>query len=1084
MTARRLPLFVALTAIASAPLLEARADAPGPSATRARGWAEAMVRTRFALRTRAAEMAAALERLGLVGVATQPWHFSTSMAAADGESLFDTEFPQAAAPGKTRHPSRVRWATLWGRWVYPPGRRDWRDGAVYRLADRRAIRANSVNFLCRTIKAPKAVTVTGHFGSNGGIAVWLNGQKLLAHDATRPCKPNQNSARLPLRKGDNQLLVKLAHQASVIDFYFSLYPSPGDHDPGKLAASAVARLKKDFPSQTALFEDDLAGKGLAAWLTSSSADLEKAAITHRLANLGDAASAFRKELDALARGPAAPDDPRWLALYARACQAQRAAVLRRCPPIAFVKRHHFKRPFGVGTLYCWNVFTPGCAICVFDPAHPEKGEREIFRRDAGTIFDMAPSFDARKLLFAYMALRKDEHLKEDPHAKRAAGCTPGYKKNVDSFHIYEINVDGTGLRQITTGRFHDVSPVYLPDGRIVFTSTRGKSYSMCQPGLSCALFTMKADGSDIRRIEFSTLAGQSPHVLDDGAILFMRWEYQDKSLFTLQSLWTINPDGTRLQLFYGNTITNPNVIWQAKPIPGTRTFLCTLGPHHGNPVGAIGILDRRQGLENPASLVNITPEYPYVPSARVHAGGGPGDRQYYWAYRDPWPVAHDLFLVAYGGPLKGGPGRYRLCTLDPTGARTPLREDPTISCFNPVPLAPRKRPRAIVPIPRSDEPHGVFFVADVYQGLLGHGIARGSVKAIRILTQVPKRCNMRGRRLYDHDPAISRGSYYVKGCYGTVPVEADGSAHFRAPAGVELYFEALDADGKELCRMGSTTQIMPGENQSCIGCHEPRDAALENRHPIALGRPPSRIHPPPWGQAGPIDFVRHVQPVFDKHCVKCHSGADPKAGIDLSGDKTRYFNMAYDTLTAKGLVHYIYINRGLTEVFRPLETGSHRSKLVKHIESGHRKVHVDDNSRRRLYTWIDANAPYYSTYDNTRPGTPGSRDLWTGPWFGALTNALRAARLPTRLDHTAVNLTHPEWSSVLTTRLAKTAGGRADPSRALFKTRVDPRYQAILKAIRAGKQALDANPRVDMPGARPVPCPVDYGGLYTGFAGP
>ena len=198
----------------------------------------------------------------------------------------------------------------------------------------------------------------------------------------------------------------------------------------------------------------------------------------------------------------------------------------------------------------------------------------------------------------------------------------------------------------------------------------------------------------------------------------------------------------------------------------------------------------------------------------------------------------------------------------------------------------------------------------------------------------------------------------------------------------------------------------------------------------------------PGPRASVIDFVRHVQPVFDKHCVKCHSGADPKGGIDLSGDKTRYFNMAYDTLTEKGLVHYIYINRGLTDVFRPMETGSHRSKLVQRIESGRCKVEVDDNGLRRLYTWIDANCPYYGTYANTRPGTPGSRDLWTGPWFRTLTDALRAAKLPTRLKHGDINLSHPEWSSVLTTRLAKDAGGRAETDRAFFKATGDPRGHA------------------------------------------
>jgi len=422
-----------------------------------------------------------------------------------------------------------------------------------------------------------------------------------------------------------------------------------------------------------------------------------------------------------------------------------------------------------------------------------------------------------------------------------------------------------------------------------------------------------------------------------------------------------------------------------------------------------------------------------------------------------------------------------------------LLEDDQLSCFNPVPLVPREAPRAIAPLAETQTDFGTFFVSDVYRGLLDNGIERGQVKEIRIMTQVPKRCNMRGHRIYDHDPVVSRGSYYVKTCFGTVPVEDDGSAYFKAPAGVELYFEAVDRDGKEVSRMGSTTQIMPGEHQSCVGCHEPRlNTAIHAGPPkTAIRRKPSEITPPPWGESGPVDFVRHVQPVLDRYCVKCHAGAEPDGSLDLSGDKTRFFNMAYEDLLRKNLVHFIYINRGLTDNFLPMTTGSHVSRLTEFLENGHGKVHVPDRDRRTIYTWIDANCPYYGTYDNTRPGTPGSRDLWTGPWMRPLHEAMDSGvaargtggKRPGIKDG-EINLTHPEFSRVLFVHLAKSAGGLAEDEAALFDDKSDPNYQAALAAIRAGKQALDDKPRVDMPGAKPVPYPVDYGGLYTGFAGP
>jgi len=738
--------------------------------------------------------------------------------------------------------------------------------------------------------------------------------------------------------------------------------------------------------------------------------------------------------------------------------ALKAKFVKAVPRLVFIKRHHFKRPFGIGSIIGWDIFIPGGGIYSRDLTKTApSAETEIFRNDDGTIYDMNLSFDAKKILFAWRDCKKGE-----------------------PFHIYEIGVDGKGLRQLTSGRFHDIHPFYLPDGKIGFVTTRVKAFTMCQPGAACALYVMNADGKNMRRIHFGTLADHSPYVQDDGRILFTRWEYQDKNLTYAQGLWTINPDGTRLRLFYGNTIREPAVTWQAKTIPGKSTVLCTLAPHHGNPIGAIGVIDRSKGLENTDAIANLTPDVPYRPDLN-RAGGGGGDKQYGWSYRDPHPISADLYLASYGGG-KGGPKRFGIFALDDKGAKTLIYQDDKLSCFNALPLASRKAPLSKPMLPPSKEKFGTFIITNVYEGLTG--VKPGQVKAIRVMRVYPKRCNMRGRRAYDMDPLQSRGTYYSKQCVGTAPVDAAGTASFRAPAEVELYFQALDASGKELQRMGTITQIMPGETQSCIGCHEnafmapPSGAAFSK----LLRRKPDNLTPPPWGD-GPIDFVRCIQPVFDKYCIKCHSGVDPK-GIDLSGDKTRYFNMAYDSLLDRRLVQYQWLNGGPTRNWAPLTIGSRVSKLMKYIEQKHGKVVVDDESRRRIYAWIDANVPYYGTYDHTRPGTAGSRDLWTGPWLGQVRSALKAAGRKSGFRHTDINLTRPEFSRVLTAGLAKSAGGVADDKTATFKSKSDPKYVAILKAIQAGKQALDANPRVDMPGAKPKPYPRDYGKLYTGFAGP
>ncbi len=767
------------------------------------------------------------------------------------------------------------------------------------------------------------------------------------------------------------------------------------------------------------------------------------------------------------------------------CQSE--DFIGRCPPVAFIQRKAQGRNGTNATMHS-HMTSIGSAICVYDPNQPENGVKTIFDDPEGFIFDMSPSYDAKKLVFGY----KKE-----------------VRKREDSYHIYEINIDGSGLRQLTTGRYHDFSPVYLPDGRIVFNSTRVGSFSLCQDFLSAALHVIGPDGSNMRRLEYTTLCDTTPYVMDDGSILFTRWEYQDKNIFCTQALWTINTDGSRVQLYYGNTLTVPNAIYGAKQIPGTRKVICVMAAHHYRPLGGIAIIDRSKGMESVEAMRTLTPDVPYRPTKGKNwqeTNWGPGDVFYPWSYTDPWPIEEDLFLVSYGGPLEGGPERYRLYLMDDQGNKAPLYDAETISCFNPIPLQPRPKPHTTPGhAPEKPQGQGRYFVQDVYQGLLEYGVQRGQVKELRIMSQIPKKYNTEGPRYSDHYPAIGEGSYYVKYNYGTVPVYEDGSAYFTAPAGVELYFQALDATGKEIRRMGTTTQLTDGETQSCIGCHESRfRTPPRNSQAMArLSRAPDHIAAPPWG-AGPVDFVRQVQPVLDKYCVECHQGPTPDGEIDLSGDKTRLFSMAFESLVfTEGLVARYHINPGPTGNFPPMASGSYVSRLTKLIENEHREVlrpeveevrrpevegvKLDDESRRRIYSWIDANVPYYATWDMTRPYSFGGRDTWFDehrqplPWFKAFTEAYAAAGLPgeaKNVGHRAINLTHPEYSGVLVKHLAQSAGGKAAEEKALFKSTDDPNYQQLLTAIHQGKDALLAKPRVDMPDAVLIPQQRDFGRTF------
>ncbi|HUT60551.1 MAG TPA: family 16 glycoside hydrolase [Phycisphaerae bacterium] len=752
------------------------------------------------------------------------------------------------------------------------------------------------------------------------------------------------------------------------------------------------------------------------------------------------------------------------------------------PPIAFITRHPLSSP---NTISCdiWQSRPrrPGCSIRIVEPGRPGRPVRTIFDSPDGCIYDMNVSYDARTLFFSYR------------------------KEGEPYWHLWRIRTDGTGLKQLTDGPHYDISPVLLPDGDILFVSTRRGGYTVCQPGPASNLHRMTADGLSIRCVSMNTLSDFSPQMMPDGRVLFTRWEYIDRDLTFRQSLWTQNPDGTGYQLYFGNTIRDVGTFWQARPLPGyLDRVVTTLAPHHGWPHGAIGLIDLRYGLEGPRGkgFTWVTQEFPEI-----------GDRAHEWSYRDPFPLTERTFLCSYGG----GVNRSRIFLLDSNDRKRLISEDPVAGCYYPLPLRPVPVPPVIASRAQPpDARDGTFLLVDVYRGL-EPTIARGRVKYLRVMEQVRKTEDL-VNRAYDQSPVMSYGTYYAKRCWGTVAVLGDGSAHFRAPALREIYFQALDAQGRELQRMTSAAQVMPGEAVSCIGCHEPRgQGPTGGPVPLAARQPPMDLEKPPWGNDGIVDFPTVVQPVLDKYCVKCHGGANPDGGCDLTGDKTRLFSMAYDNLLgrsrsyrqhnmdtgemlpaerAKGkpLVHFYWLLRTPTAVNQPLWTGSHASRLLEYIDTDHceRKIPLED--RQRIYLWIDADVPYYGTYAHSHPRSPGRRDRFTDPvtgreyaWFaqdflGVYDRRCASChgRFPQPNDHANIwdgrtawiNLSRPPLSPALTAHLAKEAGGRGivkpqdgNPPPA-FLTTSDTDYQTMLKAIDTGRQLMLAHPEADMEGFR------------------
>ena len=758
----------------------------------------------------------------------------------------------------------------------------------------------------------------------------------------------------------------------------------------------------------------------------------------------------------------------------------------RLPPIAFTTGSPLRS--GATPNAIWQSLPHdgrwGCSIRIIDPSRPQYAARVIFEEPDSIIFDLVPSFDATKL---YFSMRRHR-----------GPC----------WHIYEIGTDGKGLRQLTEGESHNVSPACLPSGKIAFISSRHRgTHTVCQSGPSTQLHVMDGDGGNVRRLSSNTLSDFYLSTLRDGRLLYTRWEYVDVNLTYRQSLWTQYPDGRQFALWFGNLTLDPASFSQAREIPGRYSVVAAFTSHHHTPRGAIGIISNRMGPEAPngTGFRTITREFPAIL-----------DRDLFWGYCAPYPVTGSQFLVAYGG---GGLNRFRIQLLDEMDNAVTVYEDPVTSCFNPVPLRPVPPPAAIpdqfVENPptltveaappgqpeRETVPLGRLMVSDVRQGFAS-ALPDGEIRFIRIMEQLPKTMNRTWNFIMDQGPLMSASTYYAKRVWGYVPVEADGSAYFEAPALKEIYLQLCDAEGREVQRMTSAINLMPGETQSCVGCHENRQASGMPLTSKAAHRPPTPLKLPDGGNAGVLDYNVVVQPVFDRYCVKCHSGTNPPKGVSLTGHYTRFFNMSYDTLTTrfksdkvsrayytgdseqKPMVQSFHLLYGIMDPLKAKQSGSFASRLPDFLKKEHCKVDIPLADRRKVYEWIDAMIPYYPTSDYAHLRGKSNRDKWGDkdstellPWFTQRFNPLyekscASCHGPIRHDTYDpqqqwmwLDLTQAEWSPALTAHLPKAAGGRGlAAEKFAFSGKDDPVYKGMLEAIREGGRESLKTPEADMPG--------------------
>ncbi len=709
----------------------------------------------------------------------------------------------------------------------------------------------------------------------------------------------------------------------------------------------------------------------------------------------------------------------WLAMR----RAARRIVLAR-PEVDFEAVVYTTRHPGhslqniTGSQYPW-AHKPGGDIVVHRGLGPEGDRRAVLdgALGEGHVHGMDLWWDADRVVFAWA--RQDDWPPK--HNTASGNDSFPLRGSQEPTHLYEVALGsatkpGAGAaapRQITDHPYwSDFEPTYLADGSIAFASDRSGRSSEC--GKFSAdhtvinIYAVGPDGTGLRRLSDNKDIDRYPHSLDNGLIAYTRWDYQERHFFEVHSIWTVRPDGTMADAVFNQHLRHPFGLRETRSIPGSERLVSIATGHHTLAYGPVVVIDPHVGINTPAAIEIVTPHV--RPQEGGMAGrpsreGGVPDRD--GLYQTPWALSEDCFLVSYtyetcsprarSQPKNG----FAVYLIDVFGHKELIARDRVLSCCFAMPLRPRPRPPVLSETVAPDEPFATCYVTDVYEGLTG--IPRGEAKYIRVAQRVgwpldDKVGAMRWIPGNAWERQFGFWSWAPVRVIGEVPVEPDGSAHFKVPVDTAVYFQVLDEKRMELYRMRSHVTFQPGEARGCRGCHETQPLAPHAAGPVpaALTRPADTPAPPPWGSRRLIGYEDLIQPILDEHCVKCHApaglagssageGKKPAAGLDFSAGRgpdgfcqsfRTMFGYARGSRKRTGPVLVSVSNRfSGHSVSRPKEFGSHRSKLVRVLldDARHRKnVRLSEEQWRTLVTWVDVNAPYHDRFFNRRPDDGGA----------------------------------------------------------------------------------------------------------------
>lgn len=621
-------------------------------------------------------------------------------------------------------------------------------------------------------------------------------------------------------------------------------------------------------------------------------------------------------------------------------------------------------------------------------------------------------FDNYYSQYTELLTKNDAHVK-DPcislDGKKVVFAMSGNGRGT-GYRLFEMQIaDPTSVKQLTYNppglTVADFEPCYLPNGNIMFSSTRCFGTIDCGWQATSNMFVMDGNGNYIRRVGYDQVHTFYPVLRGDGTVLYTRWEYNDRDISNIMGLFSMYPDGCHQTEVFGNQTVWPQTLIHARPVPGSpSTFFAVASGHHGAYSGEVCIVRNAIDTNGPHHVTMISPPRTTETLDKYDSlamGGVYRNSEY------PYPLNDEWYLVSYRdvGQERFGnvsPAPYKIYLKHVDGKSRELLACGGGSLHHPVIVAPWKdiwgsEPPRVVENANYNDTMGTFTIQDVYvgRGMKGIDKASGVAKSLRVVAlkyRVSGACDqgfagmVMGAKPFDvifsapniAPPSLWGGSWDVKEVLGEAKISADGSASFKVPARTPVYFQVLDSNGFNIAGMRSWATLMPGETFSCVGCHESKNEAWIPTGISGAGEAKPLETPLGIENQG-FDFPQMVQPILDKHCVTCHK-ADHSSGFDLTGDLV--YNRAARKAFARSYTSLMQgigrstSNRAISiaSIFSqppqmpPYSYGSTRSRMIQVLTAdkdvNHKDVNLNARELRILACWIDLEAPHSGRYDS------------------------------------------------------------------------------------------------------------------------